>query len=78
MGTGQGSHLVNVIDFGLAKKFRDRDGTHIPYKQDPHHGVGTSLFASINTHIGIGQFSVHFISFPIRLTQSPRCRGLPT
>ncbi|KAI9450485.1 kinase-like protein [Lactarius psammicola] len=53
MGTGQGSHLVNVIDFGLAKKFRDRDGAHIPYKQDPHHGVGTSLFASINTHLGI-------------------------
>src|SRR6266702_6493417 len=56
MGTGQGSHLVNVIDFGLAKKFRDRDGAHIPYKQDPHHGVGTSLFASINTHLGTGQF----------------------
>ncbi|KAH8991880.1 kinase-like domain-containing protein [Lactarius hatsudake] len=53
MGTGHGSHLVNVIDFGLAKKFRDRDGAHIPYKQDPHHGVGTSLFASINTHLGI-------------------------
>jgi casein kinase I family protein HRR25 len=59
MGTGHGSHLVNVIDFGLAKKFRDRDGAHIPYKQDPHHGVGTSLFASINTHLGIGQFFVH-------------------
>jgi casein kinase I family protein HRR25 len=56
MGTGQASHLVNVIDFGLAKKFRDHDGAHIPYKQDPHHGVGTSLFASINTHHGIGRF----------------------
>src|SRR5258707_5464042 len=56
MGTGQASHLVNVIDFGLAKKFRDRDGDHIPYKQDAHHGVGTSLFASINTHHGIGRF----------------------
>ncbi|KAF8493804.1 kinase-like protein [Russula emetica] len=53
MGTGQASHLVNVIDFGLAKKFRDHDGAHIPYKQDAHHGVGTSLFASINTHLGI-------------------------
>jgi casein kinase I family protein HRR25 len=57
MGTGHGSHLVNVIDFGLAKKFRDHDGAHIPYKQDAHHGVGTSLFASINTHLGIGTFS---------------------
>ncbi|KAI0067524.1 kinase-like protein [Artomyces pyxidatus] len=54
MGTGQSAHLVNVIDFGLAKKFRDpRTGTHIPYRQDAHHGVGTSLFASINTHLGI-------------------------
>ncbi|KAA1470999.1 kinase-like protein [Dentipellis sp. KUC8613] len=54
MGTRRAAHLVNVIDFGLAKKFRDsRTGAHIPYHQDPHHGVGTSLFASINTHLGI-------------------------
>jgi serine/threonine protein kinase len=30
--SGQALHLVNVIDFGLAKKFRDHDDTHIPYK----------------------------------------------
>ncbi|KAI0031087.1 kinase-like protein [Vararia minispora EC-137] len=54
MGTGHAAHLVNVIDFGLAKKFRDpRTGMHIPYQQDGQHGVGTSLFASINTHLGI-------------------------
>ncbi|KZT01679.1 kinase-like protein [Laetiporus sulphureus 93-53] len=47
-------HLINIIDFGLAKKFRDpRTSMHIPYKQDDHHGVGTSLFAAINTHLGI-------------------------
>ena len=46
--------VVNVIDFGLAKKFRDpRTGAHIPYHQDDHHGVGTCLFAAINTHLGI-------------------------
>lgn len=55
MGTGRASHLVNVIDFGLAKKFRDnRTYNHIPYKQDGFHGVGTSLFAAINTHLGVG------------------------
>jgi casein kinase I family protein HRR25 len=55
MGTGHATHLVNVIDFGLAKRFRDpRTGTHIPYQQDGQHGVGTSLFASLNTHMGIG------------------------
>ncbi|KXN92102.1 hypothetical protein AN958_09632 [Leucoagaricus sp. SymC.cos] len=54
MGTGKSSHLVNVIDFGLAKKFRDsRTSNHIPFKQDDMHGVGTSIFAAVNTHMGI-------------------------
>jgi len=58
MGIGRAAHLVNVIDFGLAKKFRDpRTSLHIPYKQEGHHGVGTSLFAAINTHLGIGKSS---------------------
>jgi casein kinase I family protein HRR25 len=55
MGLDNAAHLVNVIDFGLAKKFRDSlTSDHIAYKQDEHHGVGTSLFAAINTHMGIG------------------------
>ncbi|KAJ7334705.1 kinase-like domain-containing protein [Mycena albidolilacea] len=54
MGTGKAASMVNVIDFGLAKKFRDsRTFLHIPYKQDDFHGVGTSLFAAINTHLGV-------------------------
>ncbi|KAJ6623569.1 kinase-like domain-containing protein [Mycena sp. CBHHK59/15] len=54
MGTGKAAGMVNVIDFGLAKKFRDaRTSLHIPYKQDDFHGVGTSLFAAINTHLGV-------------------------
>ncbi|CCL98454.1 uncharacterized protein FIBRA_00452 [Fibroporia radiculosa] len=49
-----GDDLVNIIDFGLAKKFRDpRTSEHIAYKQDGYHGVGTCLFAAINTHLGI-------------------------
>ncbi|EEB98048.1 hypothetical protein MPER_02514, partial [Moniliophthora perniciosa FA553] len=47
---------VNIIDFGLAKKYRDPlTGEHIPYHQNDNglHGVGTSLFASLNTHLGI-------------------------
>ena len=63
MGTGKTAHMVNVIDFGLAKKFRNsRTSTHIPYKQDEFHGVGTSLFAAINTHLGVGSSS--FLFFP--------------
>ncbi|KAF8452087.1 kinase-like domain-containing protein, partial [Boletus edulis BED1] len=46
--------IVNVIDFGLARRFRDsRTGEHIAYKQDGRHGVGTSLFASLNAHRGV-------------------------
>ncbi|KAF8309785.1 kinase-like domain-containing protein [Amanita rubescens] len=54
MGVGDAAHLVNVIDFGLAKKYRDpRTLNHIPYRRTDVHGVGTSLFAAINTHFGI-------------------------
>ena len=62
MGTGKASNMVNVIDFGLAKKFRDsKTSTHIPYKQDEFHGVGTSLFAAINTHLGVGSSFFYFL-----------------
>lgn len=57
MGVGDAAHLVNVIDFGLAKKYRDpRTLNHIPYKRTDVHGVGTSRFAAINTHFGIGKY----------------------
>jgi hypothetical protein len=66
MGTGKATHLVNVIDFGLAKKFRDpRTSLHIPFKQDGQHGVGTSLFAAINTHLGIGLFFIRIVFFAL-------------
>ncbi|KAF7361248.1 Casein kinase I isoform delta [Mycena sanguinolenta] len=62
MGTGKAASMVNVIDFGLAKKFRDsRTLLHIPYKQDDFHGVGTSLFAAINTHLGVGKCFFPFL-----------------
>ncbi|KAH7923609.1 kinase-like protein [Leucogyrophana mollusca] len=48
------TNIVDVINFGLAKKFRDpKAGAHIPYRKDDHHGVGTSLFVSLNAHDGI-------------------------
>jgi len=54
MGIDTSAHLINVIDFGLAKKFRDsRTSEHIPYQQDEQHRVGTSLFAAIPTHDAI-------------------------
>jgi len=62
---------VNIIDFGLAKKYRDPvTGEHIPYWQneDGLHGVGTSLFASLNTHLGIGLYLSHYRCLVDRLT----------
>ena len=56
MGVDKSSSVINVIDFGLVKKFRDPWTTmHIPYQQDEQQRVGTSLFASIHTHNSIGK-----------------------
>ena len=55
MGLGKKGNLVYVIDFGLAKKYRDaRTHQHIPYRENKNL-TGTARYASINTHLGIGK-----------------------
>ncbi|KAI9314446.1 kinase-like domain-containing protein [Dichotomocladium elegans] len=55
MGIGKFGNQVNMIDFGLAKRFRDpRTNVHIPYKENKNL-TGTPRYASINTHLGIEQ-----------------------
>lgn len=54
MGAGKNSHIVYLIDFGLAKQYRDSKGHHIPYK-DNKRLTGTPRYASINNHKGIEQ-----------------------
>ncbi|EGR32739.1 hypothetical protein IMG5_071820 [Ichthyophthirius multifiliis] len=54
IGAGKKFSKFFIIDFGLAKRYLQRDGTHIPYK-DNRNLTGTARYASINTHLGIEQ-----------------------
>lgn len=55
MGIGKRGNQVNVIDFGLAKKYRDpKTHFHIPYRENKNL-TGTARYASINTHLGVEQ-----------------------
>ena len=55
IGRSTRRHMVYVIDFGLAKLFRDPvTHRHVPYKEGKNL-TGTARYASINTHMGIGK-----------------------
>ncbi len=55
MGLGKKANQVHIIDFGLAKKYRDpKTHIHIPYRENKNL-TGTARYASINTHLGIEQ-----------------------
>eukprot|EP01094_Clydonella_sp_ATCC50884_P022380 TRINITY_DN511_c0_g1_i1.p1 TRINITY_DN511_c0_g1~~TRINITY_DN511_c0_g1_i1.p1 ORF type:complete len:369 (-),score=103.97 TRINITY_DN511_c0_g1_i1:66-1172(-) len=55
MGIGNRADQLNVIDFGLAKRFRDpKSGEHITYRENKNL-TGTARYASIYTHLGIEQ-----------------------
>lgn len=55
MGIGRHCNKLFLIDFGLAKKYRDiRSRIHIAYREDKNL-TGTARYASINAHLGIEQ-----------------------
>ena len=43
--------LLKLIDFGLAKKWKNENGEHIPFKNGKNL-VGTARYVSVNTHLG--------------------------
>merc|ERR1712226_779168 len=55
IGLGKKANQVFIIDFGLAKKYRDpKTQQHIPYRENKNL-TGTARYASVNTHLGIEQ-----------------------
>jgi len=54
IGTGQNATTVHMIDFGFAKKYFDKDGKHIPFREGKGV-IGTARYASIASHRGLEQ-----------------------
>lgn len=55
IGTGEHCDTISIIDFGLAKQYRDKNThAHIPCATD-YALVGSAAFASINNHRGLEQ-----------------------
>ena len=68
MGTEKFGNHVKVIDFGLAKEYRDpKTHFHIPYKENKSL-TGTARYASINTHLGVGMYTFN----PLLYSSNPR------
>jgi len=48
------SNIIYLIDYGLCRKYRDKNNQHISYKEN-RNLTGTARYVSINTHLGIEQ-----------------------
>lgn len=55
IGRGKLVNFIYIIDFGLVKRYKEKNGAHIQYR-DNKNLVGTARFVSINTHLGKGKY----------------------
>lgn len=55
IGTGANSHVLYLIDFGLVKLYRDASTNRHNLVTSGNSFVGTTGFASVNTHEGLEQ-----------------------
>jgi casein kinase I family protein HRR25 len=61
IGIDKYGNVVNVIDFGLAKRYGDhRTYQHILYRENTG-STGTVRYASINNHFGIGKVIIDLV-----------------
>jgi serine/threonine protein kinase len=52
MGLDNYNHLVHLIDYGLAKRYKDvKTNAHIPWREGKNL-TGTARYASVHTHLG--------------------------
>ena len=55
IGNEENTNTIYLIDYGLAKRFKDnKTNQHIPYREKKEF-VGNLTFASINAHLGLEQ-----------------------
>jgi serine/threonine protein kinase len=54
MGLGSKARMVHLLDFGLAKKFREKNMKHISYREGKKV-VGSLRYASRSAHLGFEQ-----------------------
>ena len=52
MGGTKNPSQVYLVDFGLAKRYLDETGSHIP-RREGRSLTGTALFTSVNVHAGL-------------------------
>ncbi|KAG1889805.1 kinase-like domain-containing protein, partial [Suillus fuscotomentosus] len=76
MGIGKHGNQVNVIDFGLTKKFHDpKTHLHIPYRENKNL-TSIARYTSINTHLGVKHTHHNDLEARYFLCVALPCQGL--